>query len=401
MKRILLVSQYFYPENFKGNDIAFEFQKRGYMIDVLTGIPNYPEGTYSMGYGLFSKRFEKINGVNVFRVFQFPRGKSFVGLALNYISFVISSFFWTLLFFSFKSRYDAIIFQQLSPATSCVPAIMLSRIRHIPLYTWVLDIWPDSVTSTLGSKGKKLEPILNCLVEWMYRNSTKILITSKGMARLINRNADYTDKIVYYSNWSDDIKKLPIEDIPQLPDGYKIMMAGNIADGLGIDTLIALIKELDDTQEVKFIFVGGGNLQQQMADTCMQMGLNNVFFLGKHPFSKIPAFYDKADAMLLTLKATTLPHLDATIPARLQGYMAGGKPVLAMIGSGASGLIKEADCGYAVPAGDYETLAKYIKEYVLINQGEFAKKGQNGRAYYEKYFKMDECISNLEKIMFE
>lgn len=399
-KSILLVTQYFYPENFKGNDVAFELSDRGYEVDVLTGIPNYPEGKYPKGYGIFRKRIETIGGVKVYRVFQIPRGKGFLGLSLNYCSFVLSSVLWVMFFFGFKKRYDAILFQQLSPATTCIPAVFLSKIKKTPLYTWVLDIWPDSVTSTLGNKGKIIEPVINHLVNWMYRASNKLLITSKGMAELINRNADYSHKIIYYPNWSDDLKKMPIEKIPELPDGYRIMMAGNIADGLGIDSLVALLSEMNDTPEAKFIFVGGGNLQKQMEDECKRKELNNVYFTGKQPYHKIPAFYAKADAMLLTLKPTTLPHLDVTVPARLQGYMAGGKPVLAMIGKGASELINEADCGYAVPAGDYKSLAHYIKTFVLNNKYEFAIKGKNGRCFYESHFKKVDCISTLEKICF-
>lgn len=399
-KSILLVTQYFYPENFKGNDVAFELSDRGYEVEVLTGIPNYPEGKYPKGYGIFRKRIETIGGVKVYRVFQIPRGKGFLGLSLNYCSFVLSSVLWVMFFFGFKKRYDAILFQQLSPATTCIPAVFLSKIKKTPLYTWVLDIWPDSVTSTLGNKGKIIEPVINHLVNWMYRASNKLLITSKGMAELINRDADYSHKIIYYPNWSDDLKKMPIEEIPELPDGYRIMMAGNIADGLGIDSLVALLYEMNDTPEAKFIFVGGGNLQKQMEDECKRKRLNNVYFMGKQPYSKMPAFYAKADAMLLTLKPTTLPHLDVTVPARLQGYMAGGKPVLAMIGKGASELINEADCGYAVPAGDYKSLAHYIKTFVLNNKYEFAIKGKNGRCFYESHFKKVDCISTLEKIMF-
>ena len=242
--------------------------------------------------------------------------------------------------------------------------------------------------------------ILNAITNWTYRGSDKLLITSKGMADLINRNADYSDKIVYFPNWSDDLKAMPIEEIPSLPEGYKIMMAGNIADGLGIESLLSFFEEMKDVDEVKFILVGGGNLQQKMVNECKKRRLDNVFFWGKQPYSKMPSFYEKADAMLLTLKATALPHLDVTVPARLQSYMAGGKPVLAMIGKGASNLINEADCGHAVPAGDYKGLAAYIKKSVLNNRKEFSKKGQNGRIYYEKHFMKGECITNLEKIMF-
>ena len=404
-KRILIVTQYIYPETFKSSELAFELANRGYKVDVLCGIPNYPDGHYFNGYGIFSKRIENKNGVTFYRCFQTPRKllPGFIGMSVNYVTFAICATLWVFFYFAWKKRYDAIITHEPSPITQLIPAIFLGKIRKVKVYSWIMDIWPDSVVSSIGETkwSRILKKLLNAVTNWTYSGSDKLLITSKGMAELINRDADYSHKIIYYPNWSDDWKKMPTETIPELPDGYRIMMAGNIADGLGIDSLVALLYEMKDTPEAKFIFVGGGNLQKQMEDECKRKGLNNVYFMGKQPYSKMPAFYTKADAMLLTLKPTTLPHLGVTVPARLQGYMAGGKPVLAMIGKGASDLIKEADCGYAVPAGEYKALATYIKNTILKNRDAFAKKGENGRMYYEQHFMKEECISNLEKIMFE
>lgn len=404
-KRLLIVTQYIYPETFKSSELAFELANRGYKVDVLCGIPNYPDGHYFNGYGIFSKRIENKNGVTFYRCFQTPRKllPGFIGMSVNYVTFAICATFWVFFYFVWKKQYDAIITHEPSPITQLIPAIFLGKIRKVKVYSWIMDIWPDSVVSSIGETKwtRILKKLLNAVTNWTYSGSDKLLITSKGMAELINRDADYSHKIIYYPNWSDDLKKMPIEKIPELPDGYRIMMAGNIADGLGIDSLVALLYEMKDTPEAKFIFVGGGNLQKQMEDECKRKELNNVYFMGKQPYSKMPAFYTKADAMLLTLKPTTLPHLGVTVPARLQGYMAGGKPVLAMIGKGASDLINEADCGYAVPAGEYKTLAAYIKNTVLKNREAFAKKGENGRMYYEQHFMKEECISNLEKIMFE
>lgn len=404
-KRLLIVTQYIYPETFKSSELAFELANRGYKVDVLCGIPNYPDGHYFNGYGIFSKRIENKNGVTFYRCFQTPRKllPGFIGMSVNYVTFAICATFWVFFYFAWKKRYDAIITHEPSPITQLIPAIFLGKIRKVKVYSWIMDIWPDSVVSSIGETKwtRILKKLLNAVTNWTYSGSDKLLITSKGMADLINRDADYSHKIIYYPNWSDDLKKMPIEKIPELPDGYRIMMAGNIADGLGIDSLVALLYEMKDTPETKFIFVGGGNLQKQMENECKRKGLNNVYFMGKQPYSKMPAFYNKADAMLLTLKPTTLPHLGVIVPARLQGYMAGGKPVLAMIGKGASELINEADCGYAVPAGEYKTLASYIKNTVLKNREAFAKKGENGRMYYEQHFMKEECISNLEKIMFE
>lgn len=405
MRRVLFVTQYIYPETFKSSEMAFELAKRGYHVDVLTGIPNYPEGHYYQGYGLFSKRVEFKNDVAFYRCFQTPRLllPGYIGMSLNYVTFVISATLWVLFFFMWKKKYDSIIVHEPSPITQLIPAIILGKIRKVKVYSWIMDIWPDSVVSSIGDNDKTriIYNILNKVTNWTYRNSDKLLITSKGMAALINRDADYSKKIVYFPNWSDDLQAMPMEEIPPLPDGYIIMMAGNIADGLGLDSLYELLENFKGRKDVRFVFVGGGNRQHQFADKCNQNGLDNVTFLGKHPFSKMPAFYKEADAMLLTLKPTNLKHLDATVPARLQSYMAGGKPVLAMIGSGATSLINEADCGYAVQAGDYKALAAYINNNVLPQKETFAKKGVNGRRYYENNFRMDRCIDNLIEIISE
>ena len=132
-----------------------------------------------------------------------------------------------------KKHYDAIITHEPSPITQLIPAIVLGKIRNVKVYSWIMDIWPDSVVSSMGESkiSRIMNRILNAVTNWTYRGSDKLLITSKGMADLINRNADYSDKIIYFPNWSDDLKAMPIEKIPSLPEGYKIMMAGNISDG--------------------------------------------------------------------------------------------------------------------------------------------------------------------------
>lgn len=397
--KILLLTQYFYPENFKSNDIAFELVKRGYEVDTLVGIPNYPEGKYFDGYGLFKKRHEVVNGVHVYRAFQTPRGKksSSIGLSLNFISFVISATLWVLFFFAWRKKYDAIITHEPSPITQIIPAIILGKIRNTPVYSWILDIWPDSMVSSIGEKRARfIKPILTSVTEWVYRNSKLILVSSKGMMELVNRNHDYSDKLVYFPNWCDDILSLPIEDCEKLPDGYKIMMAGNLNDGIGVDSLVSLTDRLKDLKDLWFVFVGGGTREQYLRDAFKEKGINNVVMTGRLPFKKMPALYRQADAMLITLKETKLPHLRATVPLRIQSYMSAGKPILGMADGSSMNVINVSGCGFCASAGDVENLASYIKDVVMSNREEFDAKGENARNFYEKYYQINSCISNLE-----
>lgn len=401
--RILIVTQYIYPENFKSNELAFELAKRGHHIDVLTGIPNYPEGVYFKGYGLFKNRIEHKNGVNFYRCIQTPRGRkaSGLGLACNYITFVFSATLWILFYFAWKKRYDAIITHEPSPITQLIPAIILGKIRKVPVYSWIMDIWPDAMKNSVSEKlYNRVAPILTGITEWTYKNSHKILITSKGFEGLICRNNNYHNKIVYYPNWSIDLKKIPANyPIPELPEGFKIMLAGNLGEAQNLDAIGEAMLLLKDVKEVKWIFVGDGSWKQWLDDFITDNHLQETAYtLGRFPGEAMATFYKYADAMLITLRGGFI-DLDMTVPARMQSYMSAGRPVLGMIGPGVQELIKEADCGYAVPAGDYDALVDVIRNKVITEKGAFEAKGLNGRKYFEKEFMLDHCIDHIESII--
>lgn len=402
-KRILVVTQYIYPENFKSSDLVFELAKRGYHVDVLTGIPNYPEGVYFKGYGLFKKRIEKKNGVIFYRCWQSPRGRKASGiyLALNYITFVFSATLWILFYFLWKKKYDAIITHEPSPITQLIPACLLGRLRKIPVYSWIMDIWPDAMKNSVNPIiYNMVVPILTAITEWTYRNSNKLLITSKGFEQLICRNADYHGKIIYYPNWSIDMSEFNSNFIvPNLPKGFRIMLAGNLGEAQNLEAVGECMKLLKNNKEVKWIFVGDGSWKKWLDSFIQENELSEVALtLGRFPNSAMPAFFKKADAMLVTLRQGGI-DLDMTVPARVQSYMSAGKPILGMVGQGTIDLIEEGDCGYAVAPGDYKALANVIVNKVLIDKVGFKEKGLNGRRMYEEMFMLDHCIDHLETII--
>jgi len=402
-KKILIVTQYIYPENFKSSELAFEMAKRRHKVDVLTGIPNYPEGVYFKGYGLFHKRVEKKDGVTFYRCFQSPRGRkaSGLGLATNYCTFVISATIWILLYFVWKKKYDAIITHEPSPITQLIPACLLGIIRHIPVYSWIMDIWPDAMKNGMSESAYKVAaPILTTMTEWTYKHSDKILITSKGFKELICRNQDFSDKIIFYPNWSVDmsVEKEGVE-IPELPDGFKIMLAGNLGDSQDLDAVGECMLLLKDYKEVKWIFVGDGSRKKWLENFIEEHSLQETAFtLGRFPGSYMPSFFKQADAMLVTLRGGFV-DLDMTIPARVQSYMSAGRPILAMIGQGAADLINESQSGYAVEPSDYCALADVITNKLLPYRDKFEQMGVNGRHVYERDFTLNKCIDHLEEII--
>lgn len=399
--RVLLVTQVFYPEYFKSTELARYLSERGHDVEVLTSIPNYPDGVYYKGWGVFKRRTESQDGYKIYRAFQSPRGRSAsaIGLSLYYLTYAICATFWVLFYFAFKKKYDAIVVFQTSPITQVIPAVILKKLRRTPLYTWVLDVWPDSVLATLHTNNALLRKPLDIITEWVYSNSHKILISSPDFATLVNRHRDYSEKIIDFPNWCEDITLQAPVSIPTLPSGFRIMMAGNIGKAQDIDSITRSILDLSSNKDIKWIFVGGGSKLEWLKKFVVERDLqDSVTILGRFPFESMRSFYEQADVMLLTLKKSEWPHLNATIPARVQSYMSASKPIVGMVGSGAASLIHSADAGMVAPAGDNKGLASIIME-LKDDTKRLKQMGENGRKYYETHFTPEVCINHLEKIL--
>lgn len=394
MKKVLLITQNFYPEAFKSNDIAFELVNRGYLVDALVGIPNYPQGRYFKGYGVLRKRFEIINGVRIYRVLQIPRGKNNkILLVLNYLSFVFFSTFWILIF-SLIKKYDLIFVHGTSPVTQGIPGILLKKLTRTPLFFWVLDLWPESLKSAGGITNKKIISFFNRIVKLVYNNSDKILISSKSFSESILEKGDYITKLVYFPNWAEEIfHESNKSDVPKLPDGFIIMFAGNIGEAQDFESVLNAAFLTKDYSHIKWIILGDGRKKEWVNDFIKKNSLEEtVLLMGRYPIDYMPSFYSYADAMLVSLKDEEIFNL--TVPAKTQSYMAASKAIIAMVNGETASLIKEANCGIVANSGDYENLAKIILE-VSYNKKEFAKLGLNGYNYFIEHFTKKKCIDNL------
>ncbi|PZR09010.1 MAG: glycosyltransferase WbuB [Flavobacterium psychrophilum] len=398
--KVLLVTQYFYPENFKSNDIAFELKKRGHEVTVLTGLPNYPSGKLFPGYGFFGKRKEIIDGVTVIRASLFLRGKGGgIRLFLNYFSWAyfasVRAFFLGL-----TKKYDAVIVHEPSPITQGFPAIVYKKLRKVPVYFWVLDLWPESLESAGGIKNKYVLGFFKRMVQYIYNNSDKILISSKGFATSILEKGKYQDKLVYFPNWAEDAVSAGESNypIPALPDGFKVMFAGNIGVAQDIEAIMNAALELKANKDIHFVIVGDGRSKEWAAKFAEQNGLTEtVHFVGRFPIEAMKTFFDNADALLVTLKDE--PIFNVTVPAKMQAYLSVGKPILSMLNGEGSEIIKESASGLTANAGDYKQLSKNILELYAADTVVKQKMGESAKEYYNANFKLDVCISNLENII--
>ncbi len=398
--KILFVSQYFYPETFKGNDIVFDFVKRGHEVTVLTGKPNYPEGQFYYGYGFLKKSSEIIQGAKIIRTPIYPRknGKS-IHLILNYLSFVFFSYFTCL--FRIKGKYDLIFVQQLSPVTMAFPGIWLKKKFNIPLYLWVLDLWPDSVLAASNFKNPTIIGLIENIVKKIYNQSDVILISSKYFEKSIKEKLiDKNKEIVYLPNWAEDIfiniDKVNTIPIPNLPHGFNIMFAGNIGESQDFETIIKAA-ELTLIHNINWIIVGEGRKLDWIKGQIRSRKLKNVFLLGRYPIEIMPLLFKKADVMLVSLKDE--PVFSMTVPAKIQAYMASSKIILGSLNGEGHAIINESGCGLAVNAGNSKLLSEKAIFFKNLSQNQINEMQMKSYQYYQDNFSMKILFDKLEKNM--
>jgi glycosyltransferase involved in cell wall biosynthesis len=395
---ILIISQYFWPEEFRINDLAEGFLQRGNKVTVLTGKPNYPQGKIFSGYQFWGIKKEKYKGIDIIRVPLIPRkGGRNINLIMNYLSYVFFSCSFILFH---KEKYDITLTFATSPITQAYAGVLHKALYGSKAFIWVQDLWPESILALGKIKEGVKYKILNIMVESIYRKCDKILIQSEGFYDSIIQKGVDSEKIRYIPNWADDIfsKKEIINKFKYktlIPDGFIIMFAGNIGKAQDFDSIIEssiLIKK--KTKNVKWVVVGDGSYRKQLENKIRKNALEDVFFLlGRFPSNEMPNFFIHANLMLISLKNEEIFSL--TIPSKLQSYMASGKPILSMLNGITNKIIEEADCGYTAMAGDFNSLAKNIIKAYDLSLENLEKIGVNGEKYYNLIFEKERIIDKL------
>ena len=402
-KRILIISPHFYPEDFKCNEVAFELSRRGYDVTALSDIPNYPAGKFYKGYGFFRRRRENVQGVNVIRTGVIPRGKgSGLRLALNYISFAFTAC-CRALFMAIFRRYDVIIVHQSSPITVGLPAIIIKKIHpKTKLLFWVLDLWPESLQVAGGITNPAIIGLFERIAKSCYKNSDKILISSKGFAESICAKGKFGDKLEYFPNWPDgELFQQQVDyKIPSMPQGFKFMFTGNIGEAQDFEHTLEAFRLVYErgVRNVHFVIVGDGRKRQWVENFIERHHLSEIIHcVGRHPLSSMSLFFAQADVLYLSLKDSVIFNL--TCPAKLQAYMSAGKPILAMLNGEGALIISDAQCGYSVNAGDAMSLSQVLIELSNVDKGELRTMGYNGQSYCKTHFSFHNNMQVLGQII--
>ena len=396
---ILIVCQYFSPENFGVNAIVAELQQRGHSVTVLTGMPNYPSGVFVDGYGGWKVRRESWNGAMVIRVPIIARGRSSrLKLALNYLSYAISASI--LAPFLVKTRPDVILVYQLSPVTMALPAIVLKLIKGSKVLLWVQDIWPESLRATGIIKNPLIVGSVRFVVRLIYRDSSIIAVQSRRFIDFIRPLATKASDIRYLPNTADRFYR-PVEVAPDAPErkffrpGFNILFAGNLGSAQGLETVLGAIVQLKDHKNIQWIFVGDGRCRGWLEHQVREHGLSdNVQILGAFPPERMPYFFALADVLLLSLRDELIFSL--TVPSKLQSYLACGRPVLGAISGEAANILSTASAGLAAPPDAPERLAEMALTMSRMPREQLKELGDAALEYQRREFDRDHWLDCLE-----
>ena len=379
------------------NDIAEELVKRGHDVTVLTGLPDYASSVVPKEYKHGKNRDEVRNGVKIHRVPIIARRHGFLFRVLNYLSFWISSTTYARFH---KYEADVILSYQTAPIFMGAGGIVLKKKLKKPLLFYCIDIWPDQMKIWGVGNKNPLFYLVKKYCQYAYGSGDLVGITSKPFKKyLVSVNKVDKDKIVYIPQHSD---KMNISDCVADKNKEKtdFIFAGNIGQQQNIECILKAVAKVKTEKPFHVHIYGNGTSYDSCVELSKELGISDtVTFYGRVPKETLNEVYPKMDAFLLTLcSEKKIGYAANTVPAKLQGYMSAGKPIIAALDGGAKEIIEECKCGIAVSADDVDGYARAITEFIEHKE-KYSDCGERAKKYFENNFDKKVVIDKLEKYL--
>ena len=401
--KILIVSQYFYPENFRINDLAIELKNRGHEVSILTGIPNYPQGKFYEGYTMFKNRFHIFQDMEIHRVPIFPRYKGALRLSMNYLSFVVFGCYKAKVMK--KKDFDVIYAFGTSPITQALPAITMKKRIHAPVLLNVQDLWPENVIVMTGLKNRLVIKYLDRLVDYIYNSCDMILGSSNSFVKCIREREHLKkkDKVVFWPQYSvvskapDGVLQIsePLDNFQT--DKFNIVFTGNVGEAQGISMVVEAAGSLKDTN-IRWHIVGDGRDRERVENMAREQGVQEyITFHGSRLEKDIPQILNGCDAALMIIRPD--PIFEKTIPAKFQTYLSCGCAILGCMEGEIKELIQAEKVGLCTDFISGEQLAIYARKMSECTKEEMADFRKNALFYSGELFDKEKIISKLEEYM--
>ena len=402
-KKILVVTQHFWPENFRINDIVEGFLQDGIAVDVLCGLPNYPKGEWFPGYSAAGPFEEEWHGARLYRCKEVPRrGNTSVNIFLNYVSW---PWYAAHALHRLPGGYDAVFCFNTSPVLMCWPAIRYAKKHHIPFTNYVLDIWPENLYSVLNVKNKALRAIAQGVSDALYKKADRLIAMSEPLQqRLCQRTGMPPQKIAVIPQYCEDFYAVPQPDAAlqaQFGGRFNLVFTGTFTPAQSLETVITAVQDARSrgADMLHLLLVGDGMSRAALEAKVKELHAEDaVTFYGSVPATDIPKFTALADALIVCLSDS--PDLGLTVPAKVASYMAAGKPVLASM-DGAGNAAVAAAGGLSSPACDAAALADELVTLARMGAAQRAAMGQSAKEYYLAHYRRSELLRKLEHFILE
>jgi len=390
-KKILIVTECFYPEEFKINDVALSWKDKGYDVDVLTLAPTYPLGKVFPGYknGFFRK--DEYQGINILRLHAVTGYRdSAVKKILKYINFMI---FGSITAIFIGRRYDYVFGFNLGSLTDMLPAVVIRKLYKKPTMFWVQDVWPDSIYAYGFKKTKILSTLLDAFVKFMHHNITAIAISSKGFESKLEPYIKKGLKFNYAPNWADDLDLDMSPVILSKTQKVHFTFAGNIGKVQNLENIIDAFLLLSDEcqKKAQLNIVGDGsnlvNLKKISNDN------PNIIFHGKQKREDMAKFYKASDFLIVSL--IDKPIFSVTVPAKTQTYIAAKKPILAIINGDVADIVNDNNLGICADPSNEGLIKEAFEKCINMPENEKSKFIINNTKLLETTFNKDSIINNL------
>jgi glycosyltransferase involved in cell wall biosynthesis len=390
-KKILIVTECFYPEEFKINDVALSWKNKGYDVDVLTLVPTYPLGRVFPGYKNSFFRKDEYQGVNIFRLRAVTGYRdSAIKKILKYINFMV---FGSITAIFIGRRFDYVFGFNLGSLTDMLPAVVIRKLYRKPTMFWVQDVWPDSVYTYGFKKTKVLSAFLNAFVKFMHHNITAIAISSKGFEKKLEPYIKKGLKFSYAPNWADDLDMDMNPIALSATQKVHFTFAGNIGKVQNLENIINAFCLLPDEYQKKAqlnIIGDGSNLVNLKK---LSNNNPNIIFHGKQIREDMAKFYKASDFLIVSL--IDEPIFSVTVPAKTQTYIAARKPILAIINGDVADIVNDNNLGISVDPSNVGLIKESFEKCIDTPENEKSEFTINNTKLLEATFNKDNIIDRM------
>jgi len=395
MKKALIICEVFFPEDFIINDLASEWYKKGYDLEVLTKTPSYPYGKTYKGYKNRLYQKTEYNGIKIHR---FPvisgYNKSLILKILNYFNYL---FFSTIIILFIGKRYDRIFIYQTGPLTQAFAGVIAKKIYGCKLTIWSQDLWPDSVYAFGFKKSKLLVFFLNWIVRLIYKNCDKVLVSCEGFLSKLETYIP-NKKIHYIPNWPL-INKKSIKQI-KLPGKFNFTFTGNIGKMQNLENVILGFNLFSkNNPNVYLNIIGDGSHLESLKKVVKDNLIENVNFTGRKPLEDMPCYFESSDVLILSL--IDKPIYEITIPSKFQTYLTASKPIYAIMKGEVKDIVEKYEIGLtASPSNINEISDGFYKLFQMKNDC-ISKISKKSNELLINKFNRDNLIVQIDNIFWE